>query len=154
MSEAAYRDVAAGLDPQTLAEKVRDGMYERDQAARSLDMKITAVGPGRATITMPVREDMLNGFRICHGGLITTLADTAFAYACNSGNEQTVASGVSVDFMAPGKPGDLLTAAAQQVFEAGRTGVYDVTVTNQKGELIAVMRGKSYRLKGRAVVEL
>ncbi|QDF95392.1 phenylacetic acid degradation protein PaaD [Azoarcus sp. DD4] len=154
MSEAAYRDVAAGLDPQTLAEKVRDGMYERDQAARSLEMKITAVGPGRATITMPVRDDMLNGFRICHGGLITTLADTAFAYACNSGNEQTVASGVSVDFMAPGKPGDLLTAAAQQVFEAGRTGVYDVTVTNQKGELIAVMRGKSYRLKGRAVVEL
>lgn len=154
MSEAAYRDVTAGLDPQALAEKVRDGMYERDQAARSLEMKITAVGPGRATITMPVREDMLNGFRIAHGGLITTLADTAFAYACNSGNEQTVASGISVDFMAPGKPGDLLTAAAQQVFEAGRTGVYDITVTNQKGELIAVMRGKSYRLKGRPVVEL
>ncbi|ANQ83392.1 hydroxyphenylacetyl-CoA thioesterase PaaI [Azoarcus olearius] len=154
MSEAAYRDVTAGLDPQALAEKVRDGMFERDQAARSLAMEITAVGPGRATIAMKVREDMLNGFRICHGGFITTLADTAFAYACNSGNEQTVASGISVDFMAPGKPGDVLTAEAQQVFEAGRTGVYDITVTNQQGELIAVMRGKSYRLKGRPVVEI
>lgn len=158
MSEAGAmttaRDITAGLDPQALAERVRDGMFERDQAARGLAMEITAVGPGRATITMPVREDMLNGFRIAHGGFITTLADTAFAYACNSGNEQTVASGISVDFMAPGRPGDLLTADARQVFEAGRTGVYDITVTNQKGDLIAVMRGKSYRLKGRPVVEL
>ncbi|NMG67529.1 hydroxyphenylacetyl-CoA thioesterase PaaI [Azoarcus indigens] len=154
MSEAQYRDIAGGLDPQALAERVRDGMYERDQAARSLEMGFTEVGPGRATMTMRVREDMLNGFRICHGGFITTLADTAFAYACNSGNEQTVASGISVDFMAPGRPGDLLTAAAQRVSESGRTGVYDITVTNQSGELIAVMRGKSYRIKGRPVVEL
>ncbi|MDO9597394.1 MAG: hydroxyphenylacetyl-CoA thioesterase PaaI [Azoarcus sp.] len=154
MSEAQYRDLSAGFDPQALAEKVRDGMFERDQAARSLAMAFVDVGPGRSTITMKVREDMLNGFRICHGGFITTLADTAFAYACNSGNEQTVASGISVDFMAPGRPGDVLTAAAQEVFAAGRTGVYDITVTNQNGELIAVMRGKSYRLKGRPVVEL
>jgi len=103
---------------------------------------------------MTVREEMLNGFRICHGGFIAVLADTAFAYACNSYNEQTVASGISLDFMAPGRPGDVLCAAAQEVFAAGRTGVYDISVTNQKGELIAVMRGKSYRLKGRAVVEL
>ncbi len=154
MTEAQFRDVTAGFDPQTLAEKVRDGMYERDQAAHSLEMAFVAVGPGRATLTMKVREDMLNGFRICHGGFITTLADTAFAYACNSGNEQTVASGISVDFMAPGKPGDVLRADATEVFVAGRTGVYDITVTNQKDELIAVMRGKSYRLKGRPVVEL
>ena len=103
---------------------------------------------------MTVRADMLNGFDICHGGFITTLADSAFAFACNSHNEQTVASGVAVDFMAPGRPGDELVAEAKEVFVAGRTGVYDVTVTNQDGELIAVMRGKSYRLKGRAVVEL
>ncbi len=154
MSEAGFRDVTAGLDPQTLAEKVRDGMYERDMAARSLGMSFVSVGPGQATLTMTVREDMLNGFGICHGGFITTLADTAFAYACNSGNEQTVASGISVDFMAPGRPRDLLTAEAREVLANGRTGVYDITVTNQNGELIAVMRGKSYRMKGRAVVEL
>jgi acyl-CoA thioesterase len=154
MSEAGFRDVTAGLDPQALAERVREGMYERDAAARSLGMRFLAMGPGSATLAMPVRADMLNGFGICHGGFITTLADTAFAYACNSGNEQTVASGISVDFMAPGRPGDVLTAAAREVFAAGRTGVYDITVTNQNGELIAVMRGKSYRLKGRAVVEL
>lgn len=154
MSEAGFRDLSAGLDPQALAEKVRDGMYERDHAARGLGMRFVAVGPGRATLTMVVRDDMLNGFGICHGGLITTLADTAFAYACNSGNEQTVASGVSVDFVAPGRPGDVLTAEGREVFAAGRTGVYDITVTNQTGELIAVMRGKSYRLKGRAVVDL
>lgn len=154
MSEAQYRDLTAGLSPQALAEKVRDGMYANDRVAQSLDMAFVDVGPGRATITMTVREDMLNGFRICHGGFITTLADTAFAYACNSGNEQTVASGISVDFMAPGRPGDVLTATATEVASSGRTGVYDITVASKDGELIAVMRGKSYRIKGRAVVEL
>ncbi|PKO80874.1 MAG: phenylacetic acid degradation protein PaaD [Betaproteobacteria bacterium HGW-Betaproteobacteria-13] len=142
MSEVMNRDLNAGLDPQALAERVRDGMFERDQAARGLGMTFTDVGPGRATMTMTVREDMLNGFRICHGGFITTLADTAFAYACNSGNEMTVASGISVDFMAPGRPGDVLSAEAREVSASGRTGVYDITVTNQTGELIAVMRGK------------
>lgn len=156
MSETrpALVDVTGGLDPQALAEAVRDGMFARDQAAQSLNMQIESVGPGRAAISMKVREDMLNGFRICHGGFITTLADTAFAYACNSGNEQTVASGISVDFMAPGKPDDVLTATGVEVLASGRTGVYDITVTNQNNELIAVMRGKSYRLKGRPVVQL
>ncbi|PLX75534.1 MAG: phenylacetic acid degradation protein PaaD [Azoarcus sp.] len=154
MSEVMNRDLSAGLDPQALAERVRDGMFERDQAARGLGMAFVDVGPGRSTMTMTVREDMLNGFRICHGGFITTLADTAFAYACNSGNEMTVASGISVDFMAPGRPGDVLSAEAREVSASGRTGVYDITVTNQTGELIAVMRGKSYRMKGRPVVEL
>lgn len=154
MSEANYRDITEGLDPQTVAERVRDGMFANDRASQGLGMEIIGIGPGYAKITMPVREDMLNGFSICHGGFIATLADSAFAFACNSYNEQTVASGISVDFMAPGRPGDLLTAEAREVFVAGRTGVYDITVTNQKGELIAVMRGKSYRLKGRTVVDL
>lgn len=154
MTEVKSRDLSTGLDPQALAERVRDGMFERDQAARGLGMAFVDVGPGRSTMTMVVREDMLNGFRICHGGFITTLADTAFAYACNSGNEMTVASGISVDFMAPGRPGDVLSAEAREVSASGRTGVYDITVTNQNGELIAVMRGKSYRMKGRPVVEL
>ncbi|MFN3987978.1 MAG: hydroxyphenylacetyl-CoA thioesterase PaaI [Rhodocyclaceae bacterium] len=147
-------EAGTGLDPQALAERVRDAMFANDQASQGLGMEIVGVGPGYARITMRVREDMLNGFRICHGGFITTLADSAFAFSCNSYNEQTVASGISVDFMVPGRPGDVLTAEAKEVFVAGRTGVYDITVTNQKGELIAVMRGKSYRLKGRPVVEL
>lgn len=154
MTEAGYRDLTNGLDPQFVAERVRDGMAENDRVLRANGIRFEAVGPGYAKVTMTVREEMLNGFRICHGGFITVLADTAFAYACNSYNEQTVASGISLDFMAPGRPGDVLCAAAQEVFAAGRTGVYDISVTNQKGELIAVMRGRSYRLKGRAVVEL
>lgn len=154
MSEAGFRDLTSGLDPQALSERVRDDMVEKDQASRGLGISFDAVGPGYAKVSMMVREDMLNSFRICHGGLITTLADTAFAVSCNSYNEQTVASGISVDFMAPGRPGDVLTAEAREVFAAGRTGVYDIVVINQKAELIAVMRGKSYRLKGRAVVEL
>ncbi len=154
MSEAGFRDLTSGFDPQALAERVRDGMFANDRASKGMGMDIVAVGPGYARITMAVRDDMLNGFGICHGGFITTLADSAFAFSCNSYNEQTVASGVSVDFMAPGRPGDLLTAEAKEVFVAGRTGVYDIVVTNQKDELIAVMRGKSYRLKGRPVVDL
>ncbi|HRD35371.1 MAG TPA: hydroxyphenylacetyl-CoA thioesterase PaaI [Rhodocyclaceae bacterium] len=153
MSEAGSRDLGAGLDPQALAERVRDGMFANDSVSQGLGMRFEAVGPGYAKMSMTVREDMLNGFRICHGGFITTLADSAFAFSCNSYNEQTVASGVSVDFVAPGRPGDVLTAEASEVFVAGRTGVYDIVVTNQNNELIAVMRGKSYRLKGRPVVE-
>ncbi|HJV25409.1 MAG TPA: hydroxyphenylacetyl-CoA thioesterase PaaI [Aromatoleum sp.] len=154
MTEAAFRDLTSGLSPQVLAERVRDGMSENDRVLRANGIRFEAVGAGYAKLTMTVREEMLNGFAICHGGFITVLADTAFAYACNSYNEQTVASGISLDFMAPGRPGDLLCAEAREVFAAGRTGVYDISVSNQKGELIAVMRGKSYRLKGRPVVEL
>ncbi|AKU10241.1 putative thioesterase PaaI [Azoarcus sp. CIB] len=154
MTEAGYRDLTNGLDPQLVAERVRDGMAENDRVLRANGIRFEAVGPGYAKVTMTVREEMLNGFAICHGGFITVLADTAFAYACNSYNEQTVASGISLDFMAPGRPGEVLCAEAREVFAAGRTGVYDISVTNPKGELIAVMRGRSYRLKGRAVVEL
>jgi len=154
MTEAGFRDMTNGLDPQAVAERVRDSMSENDRVLRTNGIRFEAVGPGYAKLTMTVRDEMLNGFAICHGGFITVLADTAFAYACNSYNEQTVASGISLDFMAPGRPGELLCAEAKEVFAAGRTGVYDISVTNEKGELIAVMRGKSYRLKGRAVVEL
>ena len=112
------------------------------------------MGPGHATITMAVRADMLNGFDTCHGGYITTLADSAFAFACNSHNTMTVASGLSVDFLAPGREGDVLTARAVEVSLAGRTGVYDVVVSNQRGESVAVFRGRSYAIKGRPTVPL
>ncbi|MDZ7854595.1 hydroxyphenylacetyl-CoA thioesterase PaaI [Sphaerotilus sp.] len=140
------------MTPQDTADHVGTGMMANDLACQSLGIRVTQIAPGRATMTMTVRPDMLNGFAICHGGLITTLADSAFAYACNSYNELTVASGLSVDFVAPGREGDVLTAVAEEVSLAGRTGVYDVNVTNQRGERIAVFRGRSYRMKGRPTV--
>ena len=101
---------------------------------------------------MTVRDDMLNGHDICHGGLITTLADSAFAFACNSYNELTVASGFAVDLLAPGRLGDVLTATCHEVSKAGRTGVYDCEVSNQHGVRIAVFRGRSYTVKGKPAV--
>ena len=140
------------MTPQQTAELVRDGMFSRDRAAQSLAMRITRIAPGEATIEMAVRDDMLNGFDTCHGGFITTLGDTAFAYACNTRNELTVASGLSVDFVAPGRPGDVLVAEAKELSQAGRTGVYDVTIRNRQGQLIALFRGKSYSMKGKPTV--
>ena len=137
---------------QQTAEHVREGMYANDRASKALGMRVTAIGPGRATLTMTVRADMLNGLDICHGGLVTTLADSAFAFACNSYNELTVASGFSVDLVAPAREGDVLTAVAEEVSLAGRTGVYDVNVNNQRGERVAVFRGRSYRMKGKPAV--
>ena len=140
------------MTPQQTAELVRDGMFARDRAAQSLAMRITHIAPGEATIEMAVRDDMLNGFDTCHGGFITTLGDTAFAYACNTRNELTVASGLSVDFVAPGRLGDVLVAEAKELSQAGRTGVYDVTIRNRQGQLIALFRGKSYSMKGKPTV--
>lgn len=147
-------DQAHGLDAQTVAEAVRHGMFDNDAASRALGMSIEAIGPGYARVVMTVRADMLNGFRICHGGFITTLADTAFAFACNSYNALTVASGIVVDFLAPANEGDRLLAEGREVSRTGSTGVYDMTVTNQHGRTVAVMRGRSHTIKGRHVVDL
>jgi acyl-CoA thioesterase len=135
-------------DAHALAGRVAAAMYARDTASKALGMRIAKVSPGYAELTMPVRADMLNGHAICHGGLIFTLADSAFAFACNSYNFNTVASGCGIDFVAPAREGDLLTARASERALAGRTGVYDVEVANQRGETIALFRGKSYRIKG------
>ena len=137
---------------QQTADLVREGMFKNDRASRLLGMQIVDVKPGSATLSMTIRDDMLNGHDICHGGLITTLADSAFAYACNSYNELTVASGFGVDFIAPGRFGDVLTARCTEVSKAGRTGVYDTEVTNQRGERIAMFRGRSYTMKGKPAV--
>jgi len=138
--------------PQQLAEHVRDGMFANDRASKALGMRIVEVGPGRAVLEMAVLETMVNGHDLCHGGLIATLADSAFAFACNSYNELTVASGFSIDILAPGKLGDVLTARCTEVSKSGRTGVYDAVVTNQRGERVAVFRGRSYTMKGRPSV--
>jgi acyl-CoA thioesterase len=95
---------------------------------------------------------MLNSLKICQGGLITALADAAFAYACNSHNQLTLAAGVTVDFIAPARQGDVLSAAASEVSQSGRTGIYDVLVTNQKRETVAVLRGRSHRVKDRKTI--
>jgi acyl-CoA thioesterase len=138
--------------PQQVADLVREGMFSNDRATKALGMLIAEVGPGRAVLTMTVREDMLNGHDICHGGLIATLADSAFAFACNSYNELTVASGFAIDLLAPGRLDDVLTATCTEVSKAGRTGVYDTEVRNQRGARIAVFRGRSYTMKGKPAV--
>jgi acyl-CoA thioesterase len=140
------------MTPQQTAEHVRDGMFAHDNATQALGMAIVEVGPGTAAIQMRVRADMLNGHATCHGGFMAALADSTFAFACNSYNELTVASGFSIDFIAPAREGDLLTARCHEVSRAGRTGVYDTEITNQRGERIAVFRGRSYTARGRPAV--
>lgn len=145
-------DTTQLLQQHRLAEAVGRGMVANDAALAALGIEIVRLAPGGSVLRMAVRSDMLNGFAICHGGLITTLADSAFAYACNSRNVMTVASGLSVDFLAPAQAGDLLTADAVELSLRGRTGVYDVTVRNQRDEPIAVFRGRSHALPGRQTV--
>jgi acyl-CoA thioesterase len=146
-------DKKSALDAQALAEAVRQKMFANDAASQAMGMMIEAVGPGTARMAMTVRADMLNGFKICHGGFITTLADSAFAFACNSHNEMTVASGIVVDFLAPAHEGDRLVAECHELARTGKTGVYDIHVTNQHGRKVMVMRGRSHTLKGRPVVD-
>ena len=140
------------MTPQETANHVGVGMMAQDNTSRALGMRLTHIGPGVAHIDMTVRADMLNGNATCHGGMITTLADSAFGFACNSYNELTVASGFSVDLVAPARLGDVLTARCEEVSKAGRTGVYDATVTNQRNERVAVFRGRSYTIKGKPAV--
>lgn len=144
--------MAEPSNPQQLADFVRDGMFANDRASQSLGMRVVRMAPGEATLAMIVRPDMLNSFRICHGGMIAMLADSAFAFACNSRNELSVAAGLAIDFLAPAQEGDLLSARAAEVSRAGRSGVYDVSVTNQRDEQVALFRGRSHRVKGKPTV--
>ena len=140
-------------EAQLLAERVAAEMFARDRASQAMGMRISKVGPGRAELTMTVRADMLNGHATCHGGFIFTLADSAFAFACNSANLTTVASGCSIDFVTPAREDDVLTAIGQERSLSGRTGVYDIEVRNQHGETVALFRGKSHRVKGHIIAE-
>jgi acyl-CoA thioesterase len=138
-------------DPQALAELAGKTMYERDAASQALGMTLDAIRPGYARMRMRVREDMLNGHGTCHGGYIFMLADSAFAFACNSHNFNTVGAGCTIDYLAPGRAGDVLVAEAVEQALAGKTGVYDVVVTDQDGRRVALFRGKSHRVAGHVV---
>jgi len=145
--------LAAQAEERELARRCADAMYQRDRASQHLSMLVEDIGPGSAVLSMPVTETMIQGHDSCHGGYIFTLADSAFAFACNSHNEATVASGCSIDYVAPVKLGDVLTAEAREQTRKGRTGVYDVRVSNGRDELVALFRGKSYRVRGPVIQE-
>lgn len=138
----------SNLSPQALAEACAKAMWDEDNASRHLGMEIISVAPGKAAITMTITENMTNGVGTCHGGYMFTLADSAFAFACNTYNQRTVAQHCSVTFIAPALKGDRLTATAHEVLRKGRSGIYDIRITNQEGEQIAEFRGHSRTIKG------
>lgn len=144
---------ALSTQAQTLAEAVGQAMYDGDAASQSLGMTLDRIAPGRARMSMAVRPDMLNGHGTCHGGFIFALADSAFAFACNARNQSTVGSGCTIDYLAPARRGDVLSAEAVERSLSGRTGVYDVTVIDQDGRTVALFRGRSYRIQGSIVAE-
>ena len=141
-------------DPQALAEAAAQALWARDRATQGLGMSIERIAPGQALMSMPVRLDMLNGHQICHGGFIFLLADSAFAFACNSHNRNTVASACHIDFLAPARLGDVLEAEALERSRSGRTGVYDISVKVRGGKTVALFRGKSYRIEGEVIASL
>ena len=140
-------NVKATLSPDDLARACAEAMWKEDDASSGLGMELVEIGPGRATMAMTVRPEMVNGQRIAHGGFIFTLADSAFAYACNSHNHRTVAAQGDITFLRPGKLGDRLVATAREVSRSGRSGIYDVRVTAGEA-VIAEFRGHSRTIPG------
>lgn len=138
---------------QRTAEAVGRIMYERDSCVQALGIVLEEIGPGRARMSMTVREDMVNGHGIGHGGMIFTLADACFAYGCNAGNQVSVAAACDIVFAAPAKLGDRLVAVCEERHLRGRNGVYDVTVTNHEEEVLALFRGHSRRIQGHVVTD-
>jgi acyl-CoA thioesterase len=137
------------MDAIERARRVGETMFAVDTASKdTMGMELLSCEPGRAVIRMAVRELHLNGHQICHGGFIFTLADSTFAFACNSYNRNTVAAGASIEFLKPAHAGDVLTCEAVERVMSGRHGVYDMKVTNQRGEVVAMFRGKSAQIPG------
>jgi len=134
--------------PQVLADACANAMWAEDRASQGLGMTVQRVAPGEATLAMVVRADMTNGHGICHGGFIFTLADSAFAFACNTYDQRTVAQHCAVTFLRPGRLADRLIARAVERSRTGRSGIYDVTVTNGTGEVVAEFRGHSRTISG------
>lgn len=139
--------------PEALARACADAMYARDRATQGMGIELLEAGPGSAAVRMTVRADMIQGHGTCHGGFLFALADSAFAFACNSHDEATVALGCSIDYVAPALLGDQLTAIAHELVRKSRTGLYDVRLENQRGELVALFHGKSYKLHGSVLTQ-
>ena len=140
------------MDTHTLAHEVSATMYAKDVAVRdTMGIALIVCEPGHALMRMEVKALHLNGHQICHGGFIFTLADSTFAYACNSRNNVTVAAGASIEFLRPGKLGDVLTCEGVEQTLSGRHGIYDMKVTNQNGDVVAMFRGKSASIGGTVV---
>lgn len=133
---------------QAIADATATVMLANDHCTKALGMQIEAVAPGYARLSMQVHEEFLNGHQTCHGGMIFSLADSAFAFACNSRNLRTVAGGCSIEFLRPAYRGQRLTAEAKEQASFGRQGVYDVSIKNEAGESVALFRGKSIQIKG------
>ena len=136
---------------QQRAEQAAAALFARDRASQALGMRLLAVRPGWARVAMRVRTDMVNGHGVCHGGLVFALGDSAFAFACNSYNDSTVAAAASIDFLAAAREGDELTAEASEAWRTKRNGLYEIVVSNQRGERIALFRGRSYRVDGQVI---
>ncbi len=136
------------LSPEALARAAAEVMWAADRATRGLGITLDAIGPGRATLSLTVTEAMTNGHGTCHGGFIFALADSAFAFACNSYNQRTVAHMASITFLAPGRPGMKLTAEAREISRQGRNGIYDIRVSADDGTHVAEFRGHSRTVKG------
>jgi acyl-CoA thioesterase len=140
------------MDDDTLAQKVVQAMWDEDAASAGLGMRLVSSGAGRAVLEMPVRADMVNGHGIAHGGFVFSLADSAFAFACNSRNRRTVAQACDIVFVAPVRIGDVLVAEALERAVFGRNGIYDVTV-RRDGEVVAEFRGRSRQISGTILEE-
>lgn len=137
------------MTPDQIAARVGEVMFANDVASQdTMGMELVSVEPGRAVMRMAVRPLHLNGHLICHGGFIFTLADSTFAFACNSHNRNTVAAGCSIEFLKPAHDGDVLTCEGVEQMLQGRHGVYDMKVVNQRGEVVAMFRGKSAQIPG------
>jgi acyl-CoA thioesterase len=134
------------MDAHDTATRCARTMYDADRASRGMGIEVQVIGPGAAIATLRVRDDMLNGHGICHGGFVFMLADTAFAFACNTYDDVTVAAGADVSFLEPVRSGAMLTATAQERSRRGRSGIYDVTVTDEDGTVVAEFRGRSRSL--------
>ncbi len=143
------RDMSA----DELARACAATMYKSDFAAQEAGISIVEVKEAYAVMKMAVKPEMMNGHGVCHGGLIFMLADTAFAYACNSRNDINLAQSCTIDFVLPGRAGEELTAVAEQCAQTGRTGLYDVQIKRPGGEVIAYFRGRSYQVKGKTLID-
>jgi acyl-CoA thioesterase len=148
MRESTSNGSHASAQEFSMTEFAVQALFNEDRASQALGLHIESVAAGAAQVSMRVRADMLNGHRTCHGGLLFSLADSAFAFACNSYGDTAIAVSASIDFLLPAREADDLTAIARELWRSKRSGIYEVIVTNQYGQQVALFRGRSQRIDG------